>query len=386
MTGKATDKIKKVVIAGAGVGGLTAAVALHRRGIDVEVYEKHEAAAKHTTGFTLWSYAIARLAALGVGPKEMEGIGSTVEVTEIRNQKGRLISEMPVGEVSRKLGHESYEIRRPRLLEALEACLPAGTVRRGAECVSAESTGDTATIELADGSRVSGDLVIGADGIHSKIRDSVAGPSELRDSGYRGCSAVAKFSNESLPPHRHIDIWGRGGKAGMSDVGEGNARWYLTWKAKVDAKRQTRAQLCESYAGWDPLVVQLIEATDESAIIHHEFFDMASIATWRQGRVVLLGDAAHATTPFAAMGANMTIEDIAVLMDLFDEKIGVEAALQSFEEARKKRTEDIVAKGRTMARLTQLHSPFAAWLRDQAFLHMPEEDTKRVTQEMASGD
>jgi 2-polyprenyl-6-methoxyphenol hydroxylase-like FAD-dependent oxidoreductase len=135
MTEKATDKIKKVVIAGAGVGGLTAAVALHRRGIDVEVYEKHEAAAKHTTGFTLWSYAIARLAALGVGPKEMEGIGSTVEVTEIRNQKGRLISEMPVGEVSRKLGHESYEIRRPRLLEALEACLPAGTVRRGAECV-----------------------------------------------------------------------------------------------------------------------------------------------------------------------------------------------------------------------------------------------------------
>jgi 2-polyprenyl-6-methoxyphenol hydroxylase-like FAD-dependent oxidoreductase len=82
----------------------------------------------------------------------------------------------------------------------------------------------------------------------------------------------------------------------------------------------------------------------------------------------------------------MTIEDIAVLMDWFDEKRGVEAALQSFEEARKKRTEDIVAKGRTMARLTQLHSPFAAWLRDQAFLHMPAEDTKRVTQEMASGD
>ncbi|MDG2304741.1 MAG: FAD-dependent monooxygenase [Candidatus Binatia bacterium] len=383
---RAADQIKKVIIAGAGVGGLSAAVALHRRGIEVEVYEKHLGPQKHTTGFTLWSYAIARLDELGIGADAMKSIGSPVETTEIRNQKGRLISKMPVGEVSRKLGHASYEIRRPRLLEALEACLPAGTVRRGVECLSAKSTQHGAVIELPDGAMASGDLVIGADGIRSNLRQCVSGATELRDSGYRGCSAVANFSSESLPPNVHIDVWGRGGKAGIAEVGEGRARWYLTWKTKLDAKRQTRAQLSEFYADWDPILGSVIEATDESDIIHHEFFDIPPIKTWRLGRVILLGDAAHATTPFAAMGANMTIEDVAVLMDQFEQRDSTEAALSGFEEARKKRTEEIVKKGKSMARLTQLHSSFAAWLRDQAFLHMPPEEVEKVTEAMASGD
>jgi len=379
------ERIGKALIVGAGIGGLTAAVGLHRRDVPVEVYEKYPSAQKHTTGFTLWSYALGRLAELGLGPDEMNHVGSPVEITEIRNQEGRGISRMPVGEVSRKLGHESFEIRRPRLLQVLESCLPAGTVRRGMECVAVDSSANGASIELADGSRASGDLVIGADGIHSTVRDFVAGPTELRDSGYRGCSAVATFSDQLLPPRTHVDVWGRGGKAGVADVGEGRARWYLTWKAKLDSNRQTREQLVASYSSWDPLIRRVIEATKESDIVHHEFFDIAPIRTWRRGRVVLVGDAAHATTPFAAMGANMTIEDTSVLMKELDEAGRIESALESFEAVRKKRTEDVVAKGRTMARLTQLHSSFAAWLRDQAFRHMPVAETERVTREMASG-
>jgi len=378
--------VGKAAIAGAGVGGLTAAVALQRLGFEVAVYEKHRGMQDHTTGFTLWSYAIARLASFGIGQSEMDRVGSSVEITEIRNQKGRLISKMPVGEVSRKLGSESYDIRRPQLLEALEAHLPANTVRRGCECVAAHDEGDAASIELADGSRVTADLVIGADGIHSKLRESVAGRIELRNSGYRGCSAVTGFSSDRLMPNHHIDIWGKGGKAGIADVGQGRARWYLTWKVKRDAQLQTREQLLEAYRGWDPLVTEVIAATEESEIVHHGFFDIPPIGTWRKGRIVLIGDAAHATTPFAAMGANITIEDVGVLVQELEQAERIEDALAAFEDSRKNRTEDVVAKGRTMARLTQLHSSFAAWLRDEAFAHMPADQTERVTREMASGE
>lgn len=376
---------KNAVIAGAGVGGLTAALALHRRGIPVSVYEKHVGLQHHTTGFTLWSYAIARLAELGIGAPELEGVGNPVEVMEIRNQKGRLISKMPVGEVSRKLGFDSYEIRRPRLLEAIEAKLPAGTVHRGSECVGAANDGGPASLELSDGSRVTADLVIGADGIHSRLRESVVGPTELRDSGYRGCSAVAEFSGDAIPEHHHLDIWGKGGKAGIADVGQGKVRWYLSWKTERDEERQTREQLLQTYRDWDPAMTAVIEATDESEIVHHAFYDLTPIQSWREGRIVLLGDAAHATTPFAAMGANMTIEDVGVLVQELDETTDVEEALAAFEASRKTRTEDVVAKGRTMGRLTQLHSSFAAWLRDQAFLHMPPKETEKVTREMAGG-
>ena len=94
---------------------------------------------------------------------------------------------------------------------------------------------------------------------------------------------------------------------------------------------------------------------------------------------------AHATTPFGAMGANMAIEDAAELVALLDQSDSVPSALETFQTERKRRTEAIVKRGRKMSRMTQLHSPFAAWLRDQAFLHMPAEQTEKVTREMAAG-
>ena len=376
----------KVAIAGAGVAGLTAAVALHRLGIEVAVYEKHQGSQQHTTGFTLWSYSADRLAEFGLSPDRLDEVGCAVEMTEVRNQRGRVILPMPVGEVSRKLGADSYEIRRPDLLQALEGELPSGSVRRGQAVRTADVEGKKAWMELEGGDRVEADLVIGADGIHSALREVVAGPTELRDSGYRGCSALAPRPEKSMPAQTHIDIWGKGGKAGAGDVGRGECRWYLTWKKKEDEDRQTRAQLLEAYRDWDPLMPELIQATPESEIVHHAMFDIAPIETWRKNRIVLVGDAAHATTPFAAMGANMAIEDIAVLVAELQGRDSTEEALEAYEESRKKRAEDVVQKGRRMSRLTQLHSPFAAWVRDQLFTHMSEKDAERVTREMASGD
>ena len=379
-------EVQEVAIAGAGVGGLSAAVALHRAGVEVKVYEKYRGMQQHTTGFTLWSYSADRLAEFGFGPAHLDEVGCAVETTEVRNQAGRLILPMHVGEVSRKLGAESYEIRRPDLLKGLEAELPAETVRRGQAVVSAGNEGEKAWLELKDGQKVHADLVIGADGIHSALREVVVGPTELQDSGYRGCSAISRRPEHLMPAQTHIDIWGKGGKAGAGDVGRGDCRWYLTWKAEQDEGRQTKAQLLDVYAKWDPLIPHLIEATPEDEIVHHALFDIPPIRTWRDGRIVLVGDAAHATTPFAAMGANMAIEDIGVLVAELHGQPSTEEALAAFEASRKKRAEDVVAKGRQMSRLTQLHSPIAAWLRDQLFLHIPEKDAERITREMASGD
>ena len=380
------EKIDHVAIAGAGVGGLALALGLHHAGIRVSVFEKYSTPQKHNTGFTLWSYSVRRLANFGFGPDQMEEVGASIEYTEIRNQGGRIISKMPVGEVSRSLGSESYEVRRADLLQKIEDQLPEGTVRRGLACTHAETENDRAFLELENADRIEADLVIGADGIHSALREIIAGPTPLHESGYLGCSALCEIPETALPKNTHIDIWGRGGKAGISEVSPGLARWYLTWKAKKDAERQTKTQLLAAYADWGDLITQAIEATVEADIVHHTYADISAIPTWHRGRVALLGDAAHATTPFAAMGANMAIEDASVLVEALTENHRVSDALSIFEDSRKKRTEDVVIKGRRMSRLTQLHSPFAAWLRDQAFLHMPAEDTERVTREMASGE
>ena len=131
----------KVAIAGAGVAGLTAAVALHRLGIEVAVYEKHQGSQQHTTGFTLWSYSADRLAEFGLSPDRLDEVGCAVEMTEVRNQRGRVILPMPVGEVSRKLGADSYEIA-PQISATAEVAnmlaWPEGHRGRGVQAVTKE--------------------------------------------------------------------------------------------------------------------------------------------------------------------------------------------------------------------------------------------------------
>jgi 2-polyprenyl-6-methoxyphenol hydroxylase-like FAD-dependent oxidoreductase len=377
----------RVVIVGGGVGGLTLALALQRAGIACEVHEKHAALQRRATGFTLWSYAIRSLLGLGVDAAALAASGGAIECTEIRNQEGKLIESMPVGEVSRSLGAPSYDMRRADFLATLIRHLAPGTVRMGSECLGVEPGGGGARARLAAGSVAEGDLVVGADGIHSVLRDAVAGRAELRYSGFAAVAAVLPFRHELLLPGRHVEIWARGSKGGVADVGKGLARWYVTARLPAGAGAHVeKPAVLEHIRGWYPLLAAAVEATDAAELVHTEAWDLKPLSTWVSGRAVLLGDAAHATTPFAAMGANMTIEDACILADLLGAGGDVDAALAEFQEHRKRRTEDVVRKGRLMGKVSQLHSPFAAWLRDQAFLHMPPDQVEKVTREMASGE
>ena len=376
-----------VAIVGGGIGGLSLALALHRAGIACRVFEKHNFQAdgsfqRRSTGFTLWSYAIARLIDLGV---DIERAGNQIEKTEIRNQAGELIALMPVGDASRKLGAPSYEIRRGDLLAAILAELPEQTLHMGKTCTNIHEHADSIELEFKNGERTRADLLIGADGIQSAVRKHVAGEVPLRYSGYSGASGVTHATHSDLPPHTHVDIWGRGGKAGIADIGEGNIRWYLTWKGGAESQKSLE-EILSRLEKWYAPVHAIVSTTPHEAIVQHAYYDIAPLREWIRGNVVLLGDAAHATTPFAAMGANMAIEDAWELATLLREADAKQEALKNFEKSRKKRTEEIVKHGRQMSRLTQLHSPIAAWLRDQAFLHMPEKEMEKVALAMAAGN
>ena len=377
----------RVVIVGGGIGGLTLALALHRKGIASRVYEQHALQAdgsfqRRATGFTLWSYAVTRLIDLGV---DVQRAGNPIETTEIRNQEGKLIARMPVGEVSRKLGAPSYEIRRGDLLADILAELPPDTLQTGWRCTALQAHDDEVEVQFNGGQNVQADLVFGADGIHSVVRTHVAGEVPLRYSGYSGASGVTQFSHPDIPPHTHVDVWGRGGKVGAADVGNGRMRWYLTWKGRAESKKSIEEMLSR-LEKWYPPIGAIVGATAEEAIFQYSSYDIPPLQNWVRDNVALLGDAAHATTPFAAMGANMAIEDTAPLVDALADCTSLDEALHAFEQSRKKRTEEIVQHGRRMSRMTQLHSPFAAWLRDQAFIHMPEKEMEKVALAMAAGE
>jgi FAD-dependent urate hydroxylase len=381
------DDLKKVVIVGGGVGGLTTALALKKAGVEVEVHEKYPQPAGRATGFTLWSYAIRHLQDLGL--EDPRRIGSPIEFTEIHNQSGDLIEEMPVGEVSRKLGAPSCDVNRRELQVAATELLGDGTVRMGSACVDVEQDGDVPAAVLADGGRAEASLVIGADGAHSVTRTKVAPRAKLNYSGFSGWGGVLDgFEHELLKPNRHVEIWARGSKGGVADIGNGSVRWYVMHRAGAgDANGPVdKDRVLEHVDGWYELIRAAVEAADPDSIVTTEAWDMEPIETWFDRRLVLLGDSAHLTTPFAAMGACMTIEDAVNLVAHLTSGAALQDALAGYEADRKKRDEGVVKKGRHMGKLQQVHSPLMCWLRDEAFEHMPPEMMRQVTEEMAEGE
>jgi FAD-dependent urate hydroxylase len=326
-------QVAKVVVAGGGIGGLTAALALQRAGVEVEVHERYDHLQSRATGFTIWSYAIRHLLDLGVDPATLARLGSAIEVTEIRSRHGRLLEALPVGEVSRRLGAPTYDIDRGGVQEALIEALDDGVVRMGSEVVGVEQDEASATVVLADGGRASGDLVIGADGVRSVLRTAVAGERELRYSGFAGWSALIDFTHALLPARHHVEVWEKGSKGGIADVGDGKARWYAMQRAPAgEASAPVDKQaILDHVAGWYELLPAAVQATPAEAIVRNEAWDLPPLETWVDRRVALLGDAAHATTPFAAMGACMAIEDGELLGRLLGEQ-PLAAALADYEQ------------------------------------------------------
>jgi FAD-dependent urate hydroxylase len=381
------SELNKVVIVGGGVGGLTTALALHGAGVEVEVHEKYAHPAGRATGFTLWSYAIKHLQDLGLD--DPTRIGSPIEFTEIHNQRGDLIEEMPVGEVSRKLGAPSCDVNRRELQVVATELLGDGVVHMGSECVDVEQDGDTAAAVLAGGARAEGDLVIGADGAHSVTRGKVAPEAKLDYSGFSGWGGVLDgFEHELLKPNRHVEIWARGSKGGVADIGNGSVRWYVMHRAPAGGADGAvdKDKILAHIDGWYELLGAAVEAADPNTIVTTEAWDMEPIDTWFDRRLVLLGDSAHLTTPFASMGACMTIEDAVDLVSHLTSGRPLNDALEAYEADRKKRDEDVVQKGRHMGKLQTLHSPLMCWLRDEAFEHMPPDKMREVTEEMAKGE
>ncbi len=377
-------QVERVVVVGGGVGGLTTAAALKRAGATVEVHEKFDHPPARQTGFTIWSYAIRSLIDLGVDEARLDRVGSAIEGTELLTHDGKLLEALPVGDVSRKLGAPSYDCSRGDLLEAVLELLGPDSVHVGSECVGVEQDSDSASAILADGARATGDLLIGADGIHSVVRKAVAPDAQLHYSGFIGSGGVLEFTHELLPAGHHIELWGRSSKGGVADIGGGRARWYVVTHGKAGAPGPSREDLLEHVRDWYPVLPEAISATPAETVTHTEAWDLDPLPTWVDGRVVLLGDAAHATTPFAAMGACTTIADAAELSRLITSS-PMPDALASYQELRKKRGEQVIKHSRSMIRLATVHSPILAWLRDEAFEHMPAEKIEQVAEEMASG-
>jgi 2-polyprenyl-6-methoxyphenol hydroxylase-like FAD-dependent oxidoreductase len=329
----------RVIIVGGGIGGLTAAVALQRVGIQPLVFERAPELREVGAGLTLWTNAVRVLRTLGLGDAVAE-IGVPLRESELRAWDGGLISGLDLGAIGDKFGAPTLGVHRAELQRVLsEKVGPA--LALGAACVEYAVDADGVTVRFADGRTQRGDILIGADGLRSVVRGQVLGVQKPRYAGYTAWRGVGRIDRPEVPTGVTLLALGRGSQFGYLPIGGGRTYWFATANCPAnmyDPPGTAKPNLLKRFADWYPPIPAVIEATDATAVFRSDILDRPPVTPWGVGRVTLLGDAAHPTTPNLGQGACMAIEDAAVLARCLSTTPLPVNALRTYEALRYERT------------------------------------------------
>jgi 2-polyprenyl-6-methoxyphenol hydroxylase-like FAD-dependent oxidoreductase len=360
--------VRDALIIGGGVGALSAAIALRRRGIEAEVFERAPSLRAGGGGLLLWANALRALRALGL-EQEVLDLGAAVEIAEFRAHRGALLTTLPVGDLSRRHGAPSVIVPRGALLTVLAAALPAAAVHFGARCTGFEAfvEDDVATALFADGSARDADVLVAADGLRSTVRAQLRGPESLRETGQVAFVGIAEGCEGALEPGVMVATLGEGQRFWAGALRGGRVYWYAAVKAsaRVSAEpAEARERLLDLFEGWHTPIEALIGATADAELIRAVIADREPVRRWGEGRLTLLGDAAHPCTPDLGQGACQALESAVVLSRCLGEVDDAEAALRRYEEQRGARTARITQLSWVTAMQSMVESPLACGLRD----------------------
>ena len=366
----------QVAIAGAGIGGLTAALCLRQRGLAVTLLEQAPELGEVGAGIQLSPNAMQVLQELGLGAALAE-VACEPQAASLRHWRtGKAYLTLPLRQdCVARYGAPYLHIHRADLIAVLrQSALAAGVnVRTGQTVTGYRQDSDAVAVQLAGGSEQGGseekaDLLVGADGMRSAVRLSMLGERPLRFTGqaaWRGTVPVERLPSAALPqeanvwigPRRHFVCYHLRGGTQVSFFAVAPHR---SWTAEDLSQRGDVKELRAAFGDWDGRIGELLAACDSCTL--WGLFDLAPLPRWSDGRVVLLGDACHPMLPFMAQGGAMAIEDAYVLAALVSarrarDEAGLAAALAAYERLRKPRTSMLQARSRANERLFHLSHP-----------------------------
>ena len=345
----------RVVVVGGGIGGLAVANALSGRGIDVRVYEQTEQLAEVGAGLGVAPNGVRILRRFGLGDP-VERWGSRWTDAQYCRLDGTVVASMILPTAHGPIDY--FGMHRADLLDILLSRLPRDVLRLGYRCIDFEQTEEGATVSFANGFQATADVVIAADGIHSTLQPHVTPPVDPIHSGstaYRGVIAADSVSWSAGTAR----LWMGEGKHFLAYPLRANqllnfvafvstsAHMKESWSAPGDP-----AELAREFTGWDSTVGAIIGAVTNT--FRWGLYDREPLPTWTNGRLTLLGDAAHPMLPHSGQGANQALEDGVALATFLEstDRARAPAALLAYEALRRERTAEVQRRSRrTGARL-----------------------------------
>lgn len=349
----------KITIIGAGMAGLTTGIALKKFGHEVSIYEQTEKILPVGAAISLWSNGVKCLNYLGLTDKIAQLGGQMDNLAYVDGLNGAVMTQFSLQPLIEEVGQRPYPVSRADLQNLLMDEFGPDDIHLGKKMVALEDQGEQVKVTFADGTELTTDLLVGADGTHSITRRYVLGEQvERRYAGYVNWNGLVEISPELAPADQWTTFVGEGKRASLMPVA--NNRFYFFFDVPLPAglendRSQYKALLKQYFQGWCPPVQNLIDAIDEQRTNRVEIHDIEPFLDFYRGRVVIVGDAAHSTTPDIGQGGCQAMEDAIYLARAIQiNTLGIQDALRRYQNKRNQRTSEMVLRARKRCDVTHM--------------------------------
>ncbi|HEY1164746.1 MAG TPA: FAD-dependent monooxygenase [Chitinophaga sp.] len=364
----------KVIIIGAGIGGLTIAIALQQRNIPYEIFDAAPGNKAVGAGIMLGTNAMKVYGRLGLSAI-LEGRGALPDRYSIRDHQRNVLKVIDNKLLLERYDHKSLMIHRAALQDELINALEK-RVQWGKKCVQIKESATGVSVQFEDGSEASGDILVGADGIRSTVREQCVVKAQYRYSGQTCWRAIIPMDLPAAEQRETAEVWGEGNglRASYGQVGPKQVYFWMTKQMPAESVFTADAALAyikTSLQSFDGYMQTVLTQLTADTLIHSDLYDIKPIRRWYQGRVVLLGDAAHATTPNLGQGASQAIEDAYMLARCLASFPDHARAFATYQQKRIDRAVKIVSMSRSLSMLTNLKCRIAVWFRNQLMKRIP---------------
>lgn len=363
--------MRKIAIIGGGIAGLTTAIALKKLGFDYRVYEAASKIEAVGAGLGLGANAILALKQLGIH-EEIIKHGKVLSAFNIINHKEQLISHTDSVKLSQKYGLDNFAIHRYELHAQLLKLVGSENIECNKRVFDIQIKNNKAIISFIDGSKTEADFVIASDGIHSPVRKQLLPESEPVFAGYTCWRGTVNGGVENLDAA--FEIWGPEGRIGIVPLANNQIYWFAcvnTTPNHPEIIGYKSKHIVNHFKTYPTFAKRIIEKTKDHEIIWGDIYDLNPLPRFAFNNILLIGDAAHATTPNMGQGACQAIEDAAVLYNILKKEYDLHAAFALFEEKRLKRTKFIIERSRQIGKIAQLENKTAIYLRNLLLKNIP---------------
>lgn len=353
----------KVTIIGAGIGGLTLALALEQKGIETEIFEATPVFKPVGAGIVLAINAMQIYQRLELVDALQEQ-GRTIASMHITSPQLKPYSSSSLLPSEKKFGVGALTIHRAALHEVLRAGLKKTPIQLGKRLVSCINKGGAYQLEWADGSHSTATILVGADGIHSQVRAALFPTTEERFAKEWCWRGVCEYDIKSMDTNAVYEAWGKGCRFGIVPLKDKQVYWFACANVtEQKAKRLDQHGLKTIFGSFHSVIGALIAHTPDDCFLLNQLSDLPNNKQWYEGNCCLMGDAAHATTPNMGQGANQAIESAWVLAEQLAKHEVIADAFDAYQAMRQAKAQKIIQTSWQIGQLAQVENPILRGIR-----------------------